>query len=172
MKDTRIIMGMHITVEIVDQEATSKIFEEIFSHFTAVDKQFSTYKNDSEIMRINRGEISTDNYSREMQEIFLLAKKTKRETFGYFDIKKPDGTLDPSGVVKGWAIKNAAEILLKKGYRNFYIDAGGDVQSYGLNQEGNVWSIGIRSPFNVKDIVKVVHVKGQGVATSGSYIRG
>jgi thiamine biosynthesis lipoprotein len=172
MKDTRIIMGMHITVEIVDPQVTPKIFEEIFSYFTAVDKQFSTYKNDSEIMRINRGEIPKDNYSSEMQEVFLLAEKTKQETFGYFDIKKPDGTLDPSGIVKGWAIKNAAEILLKKGLQNFYIDAGGDVQSHGLNQEGKKWLIGIRSPFNVKDIIKIVHVKGQGVATSGSYIRG
>jgi thiamine biosynthesis lipoprotein len=172
MKDTRIIMGMHITVEIVDSPVNSEIFEEIFSYFSAVDKQFSTYKNDSEIMRINRGEISKDNYSLEMREIFLLAEKTKQETFGYFDIKKPDGTFDPSGVVKGWAIKNAAEILLKKDYKNFYIDAGGDVQSCGLNQESKEWIIGIRSPFNVKDIVKVVYVKGQGVATSGSYIRG
>jgi thiamine biosynthesis lipoprotein len=172
MKDTRIIMGMHITVEIVDSPVNSEIFEEIFSYFSAVDKQFSTYKNNSEIMRINRGEISKDNCSPEMQEIFSLAEKTKLETFGYFDIKKPDGTLDPSGVVKGWAIKNATKILLKKGYRNFYIDAGGDVQSYGLNQEGKEWIIGIRSPFNVKDIIKIVRVKGQGVATSGSYIRG
>ena len=172
MKDTRIIMGMHITVEIVDKQVTSEIFEEIFSYFTAIDGQFSTYKNDSEIMHINRREISKDNYSSEMQEIFLLAEKTKQETFGYFDIKKSDGTLDPSGVVKGWAIKNAAKILLKKGYKNFYIDAGGDVQSYGLNQEGQEWIIGIRSPFNLKDIIKVVRVRGQGVATSGSYIRG
>jgi thiamine biosynthesis lipoprotein len=172
MKDTRIIMGMHITVEIVDKQVTSEIFEEIFSYFTAVDKQFSTYKNDSEIMRINRGEISPNNYSCEMREIFLLAEKTKQETLGYFDIKKSDGTLDPSGVVKGWAIKNAAKILLKKGYRNFYIDAGGDIQSCGLNQEGNVWSIGIRNPFKNEEIIKVVCVKAQGVATSGSYIRG
>jgi thiamine biosynthesis lipoprotein len=172
MKETRIIMGMHITVEIVDRQGTSKIFEEIFSYFTAVDSQFSTYKNDSEIMRINRGEISTDNYSSEMQEIFSLAKKTKRETFGYFDIKKPDGTLDPSGIVKGWAIQNAAKLLLKKGYRNFYIDAGGDIQSRGLNAQGNEWNIGIRNPFKTEEIIKVVRARGQGVATSGSYIRG
>ena len=172
MKDTRIIMGMHITVEIVDKRVTSKIFEEIFSYFTAVDKQFSTYKDDSEIMRINRGEISKDNYSFEMQEIFSLSEKTKQETFGYFDIKKPDGTLDPSGIVKGWAIKNAAKILLKKGYRNFCIDAGGDVQSCGLNKEGNIWSIGIRNPFKEEEIIKVVHVGDKGVATSGSYVRG
>ena len=172
MKDTRIIMGMHITVEIVGKRVTSKIFEEIFSYFIAVDKQFSTYKADSEIMRINRREISKANYSLEMREIFSLAEKTRRETYGYFNIKKPNGTLDPSGIVKGWAIQNATKILLKKGYRNFYIDAGGDVQSNGLNAKGGEWSIGIRNPFKIQEIIKVLHVKEKGIATSGSYIRG
>ena len=172
MKETRNIMGMHITVEIIDKKATPEVFEEVFSYFTSVDKQFSTYKNDSEIMRINRGEISVENYSKEVKEIFALAEKTKRETSGYFDIKKPDGTLDPSGVVKGWAIQNAAELLLKKGYKNFYIDAGGDVQSSGLNEEGEDWSIGIRNPFKQEEIVKIVYTKGKGIATSGSYLRG
>ena len=172
MKDTRIIMGMHITVEIVDKQVASGIFEEIFSYFTAVDKQFSTYKNDSEIMRINRGEISKDTCSKEMKEIFALAEKTKKETLGYFDIEKPDGMLDPSGIVKGWAIQNAAGLLLKKGYGNFYIDAGGDVQSFGLNAEGKEWSIGIRNPFKIDEIVKVIYPRGKGVATSGNYLRG
>ena len=122
MRNTRIIMGMHISVEIVDRGATSQIFEEIFAYFTSVDKQFSTYKNDSEIMRINRGEIQPGAYSKEMKEIFSLAEKTKRESLGYFDIKKRDGTLDPSGIVKGWAIQKAADLLLEKGYRNFFID--------------------------------------------------
>jgi len=82
--------------------------------FTSVDKQFSTYKNDSEIMRINRGEISVENYSKEVKEIFALAEKTKRETSGYFDIKKPDGTLDPSGVVKAGQSKMPRSFFLKK----------------------------------------------------------
>jgi thiamine biosynthesis lipoprotein len=101
-----------------------------------------------------------------------LSEKTKNETLGYFDIKKPDGMLDPSGVVKGWAIQNAAEFLLKEGYRNFYVDAGGDIQSHGLNAVGNEWSVGIRNPFDVEKITKVLYARGQGIATSGSYIRG
>ncbi len=172
MKDTRIIMGMRITVEVADERASSDVLEEIFSYFTAIDNKFSTYKNDSEIMRINRGEIPIQSYSSQMREIFILAEKTKRESLGYFDIKNPGGTLDPSGIVKGWAIQNAAEILRKKGYNNFYIDAGGDIQSHGLNKEGKEWIIGIRSPFNAKEIVKVMQVGGRGVATSGNYIRG
>jgi FAD:protein FMN transferase len=75
-------------------------------------------------------------------------------------------------VVKGWAIQNAAQLLLQKGYKNFYIDAGGDVQSSGLNEEEEEWSIGIRNPFKIEEIVKVVYPRGKGIATSGSYLRG
>ncbi|HTE48937.1 MAG TPA: FAD:protein FMN transferase [Candidatus Paceibacterota bacterium] len=165
-------MGMHIAVEIADKHANPEIFEEIFSFFRAVDRQFSTYKNDSEITRINRNEIAANSYSQEMEEIFSLSEKTKRDTDGYFNIQKPDGTLDPSGIVKGWAIEKAAQLSLKMGYQNLYIDAGGDIQSYGLNGQGKEWSIGIRNPFNQKEIIKVVEVKGKGIATSGSYVRG
>ena len=165
-------MGMHITVEIVDRKATEEIFKEVFSYFENVDKQFSPYKEDSEITRINQGEISKEACSVEMQEIFFLAEKTKQETFGYFDLKKPNGTLDPSGVVKGWAIQKAAQFLLEKGYQNFYLDVGGDIQTAGRNNEGGEWSVGIRNPFKIEEIVKVIYPRGRGVATSGSYLRG
>ncbi len=165
-------MGMPITVDIVDTSETENVLEKIFAYFVQVDIQFSTYKNDSEIMRINRSEIMEHEYSLEMQEIFALAEKTKKETDDYFDIKKPDGSLDPSGIVKGWAIQQAAAQLSDMGYANFYIDAGGDIQSYGVNEKGETWSVGIRNPFNLKEIVKVIYPHGSGVATSGTYIRG
>ena len=44
MKDTRIIMGMPITVEIVDTKATEKTIDMIFDYFTYVDNTFSTKK--------------------------------------------------------------------------------------------------------------------------------
>jgi FAD:protein FMN transferase len=171
MRETRTIMGMPVTVEIAGPAAQDAL-EEIFAHFTAVDERFSTYKSGSEIMRINRGEISEKEYSPEMREIFELAEKTKKETNGYFDIQKPDGSLDPSGVVKGWAIQRAAGLLLQNGYTNFYVEAGGDIQTGGSNGKGEAWSLGIRNPFNVKEIVKVIYPQGSGVATSGTYIRG
>src|SRR5258706_3383018 len=100
MRMTRDIMGMPMSVEVVDAWAAKESVEEIFVYFNAVDERFSTYKPESEIMRINRGELREEAWSEEMREIFALAKKTKKQTNGYFDIKKSDGTLDPSGVVK------------------------------------------------------------------------
>jgi thiamine biosynthesis lipoprotein len=107
-----------------------------------------------------------------MQEVFALAEETKNMTHGYFDIHTADGTIDPAGLVKGWAINNAAKLLDTLGCKNFQVDAGGDIQSRGKNAEGGEWSIGIRNPFHLGEIIKVVYPHGQGVATSGTYIRG
>lgn len=172
MRETRIIMGMPIIVEIADTSVAQEDLESIFSYFVSVDEQFSTYKETSEISHINRGAISEKEYSPDMKEIFALAEKTKQETGGYFDIRRSDGLIDPSGIVKSWAIRNARQLLLDKGYRDFYIDAGGDIDTHGTNTKGESWSIGIRNPFKQEEIVKVLYPQGASVATSGTYIRG
>jgi thiamine biosynthesis lipoprotein len=107
-----------------------------------------------------------------MQLVFAMCEETKKETGGYFDIKTPNGTFDPSGLVKGWAIWNAAKLLEKKGFQNFYVDAGGDIQPHGHNMDGGKWAVGIKNPFTELENVKVVYVNEEGVATSGTYIRG
>lgn len=165
-------MGMPISIEIVDPQADEKIFDEVFSYFEHIDEKFSTYKPASEISAINSGTLALEEASMEMQLVFAMCEETKRETGGYFDIKTPSGTYDPSGLVKGWSIWNAAQLLKKRGLQNFYIDAGGDIQPHGKNADGEKWAIGIKNPFNETENVKVVYVEDQGVATSGTYIRG
>jgi thiamine biosynthesis lipoprotein len=165
-------MGMPVTVEIVDSQATEKDLAIAYDYFTAVDERFSTYKTSSEISKINSGEITPENYSTEMKEIFALAQQTKEQSDGFFDIKH-NGIYDPSGIVKGWAINNAAKLLAEKGFENFYVEAGGDIQVRGLNHEGRPWRVGIRNPFNQNEIIKAVELKeNKGMATSGNYIRG
>ena len=163
---------MTITVEIVDSDATLADLENIFEYFIWVEQKFSVFKPDSEISRINRGEIKPEDYSLEMKEIFSLSEKTKRETNGYFDIVTAEGKYNPSGLVKGWAISRAAELIRQSGFENFYVDAGGDIEVSGNNKDGKPWAVGIRNPFNVKENVKVLYLKNKGVATSGIYFRG
>ncbi len=162
---------MPITVEITDGFAVEKDFEKIFSYFEYIDEKFSTYKNTSEITRINKRLVDKKEWSAEMKEVFDLSEKTKRETGGYFDIWNGNN-YDPSGLVKGWAIYNAAKILESSGFSNFYINAGGDIQARGKNAEGKDWVIGIKNPFNSQEIIKTLRLKNKGVATSGTYIRG
>ncbi len=158
-------MGMPITVEVVDPGVTAADIEKVFAYFRAVDDTFSTYKEHSKIAKINRGELGEEAYSDEMKTILAVSEQTKQETRGYFDIQH-NGILDPSGIVKGWAILQAAHLLKKAGLTNFYIDAGGDIQVAG-NKDSEPWRVGIRNPFNRKEIVKVLVVTDKGVATSG-----
>ncbi len=173
MKHTKLIMGMPITVEISQEQGAPEAFDKVFDYFESVDRKFSTYKKDSEISKINRGEIPLSHASAEMQKIFQLAEQTKQQTSGYFDIKQPDGKYDPSGLVKGWAIHEASLLLEKLGFKRFFVEAGGDIQACSKN-DGNIekWSVGIRNPFNREEIVKVVYLESEGMATSGTYIRG
>lgn len=163
-------MGMPITLEVVDAWVSQDDLDKVFAYFTSVDERFSTYKDTSEISKINRGEILPAQYSMDMRHIFSLSAQTKKETDGYFDIQR-NGIYDPSGIVKGWAIQNAAEMLLAEGFKNFYVDAGGDVQVAG-KKDGQLWHVGIRNPFNRFEHVKVLGLSNQGVATSGTAIRG
>ncbi|TSC85087.1 MAG: ApbE family lipoprotein [Parcubacteria group bacterium Gr01-1014_13] len=172
MKQTRQLMGMPITVEICDSFATEDIFDKVFSYFDYVDKKFSTYKDESDISQINRGEIKEKDYSQDMLEVWRLCEETKKITNGYFDIKSKDGKYDPSGLVKGWAINNAAKLLQEQGFKNFYVEAGGDIEMHGQNSQGKNWRVGIRNPFNAEEIIKVISLTDVGVATSGTYIRG
>jgi FAD:protein FMN transferase len=171
MRETRIIMGMPITVEIVGAYP-SDLLGQVFEYFNQVDLRFSTYKTASEICAFNRGEISEGQLSPEMVEVFALARVTQKDSKGFFNMKQPDGSCDPSGIVKGWAIRNAAQLLARAGIENYFIDAGGDIQSSGKNEDGAFWRVGIRSPFALSEIIKVVEPRGQGIATSGSYVRG
>jgi thiamine biosynthesis lipoprotein len=164
-------MGMPITIEVVDPQATVALLDEVFAYFENVDARFSTYKETSEISRINRHELDLADASDDMRQIFALAEQTRQETSGYFDIQR-DGQFDPSGIVKGWSIYHAARRLRNAGCQNFYVDAGGDIEAHGKNADGDDWRVGIRNPFDLHEIVKVLAISNRGVATSGTYIRG
>jgi len=170
MKETRLLMGMPITVEVADNGVSRDDLEAVCGYLVSVDETFSTYKETSEVSRLNRGELREDEYSEDMREILALSEETRRATGGYFNIWR-DGMCDPSGLVKGWSVRNAARILRDRGLRNYYLDAGGDMQLAGM-RDGAPWRVGIRNPFNRAEHVKALSITDRGVATSGTAIRG
>jgi FAD:protein FMN transferase len=178
VSETRLMWGMPITVAIVEPTAEpqaaasgAELIARVFAYFEYIDDRFSTYKPNSEISLINQGRLTIDEASTDMRAVFGLAEQVRRETGGYFNIARGDH-IDPSGLVKGWAISNAATMLRGAGCDDFYVDGGGDFQAAGLNAEGQPWRVGIRNPFNPREIVKVLAISDRGVATSGTYIRG
>lgn len=162
-------MGMRAVVAIAEPDARAEDAEAVFDFFADADRRFSPFKSDSELCRLNRGE--SDAPSAQMREILALADQSRAATKGYFDIRRPDGLIDTSGVVKGWAIQKGARLLAERGYRNFMVEIAGDIQTGGTREDGSDWRVGIRSPF-ADEVVKVLYPRGHGVATSGSYAQG
>jgi len=171
MRETRQIMGMPITVEIVGA-GEPRTLEETFAYFEMVDARFSPFKAESEVSALNRGDVAGGSESSEMREVLALAEDTRAETLGFFEIRRPDGTFDPSGLVKGWAIRNAARLIARAGYADYFVEAGGDIQCAGRNAAALPWRIGIRHPFDIRQSIKTLQPGDAGVATSGTSIRG
>lgn len=165
------VMGMPVSVHIVDACASEDDADAVFAHLRHIDRVFSTYRQDSETERISRGELSQADSSDEMRTVIALCEQTRLETGGYFDAHCR-GRFDPSGIVKGYAVRQAAKILRQRGFRDFFVEAGGDIQTSGCNSRGEPWRVGIRNPFDTSGLFNVVRLSGEAIATSGTYERG
>lgn len=161
-------MGMPAKLLVVGVTDLNKILDKIKVLFADIDNRFSTYKETSLVSQLNRGEIKP---SRDPELEFILAEcvRTKSETGGYFDCEYRAG-IDPSGLVKGYAINKAAKMLKGSGYQNFLIEIAGDLQTSGMNEDKEPWKVGIENPFNRAEVVKVVKLMGVGMATSGTSV--
>ncbi len=77
--------------------------------------------------------------------------------------------LDLGAVAKGLAIDLAAQEL--RPFGDFLIDAGGDLYLGGHNPSGEPWSVGIRHPRRLNELIDSLRVSDQAVCTSGDYER-
>jgi thiamine biosynthesis lipoprotein len=78
-------------------------------------------------------------------------------------------TLDLGAVAKGLAVDMAARELAP--FRDYAIDAGGDLYLSGLNPAGEPWSVGIRHPRTAGELADSLRVSDMAVCTSGDYER-
>src|SRR4051812_27643927 len=167
--EVRHIMGMPIGIDVRDPHAVD--IDIAFDWLREVDEIFSTYRDDSEISRLDRGELLLADCRPDVDEVLTRCLALERETGGFFSAR-PAGRLDPSGLVKGWAIARAADRLAAAGARNFCINAGGDVVARGRPAPDRLWRVGIRHPEEIDQLAALVEVEDLAVATSGEYERG
>ena len=168
------IMGMPIVLDVRDVEVDDRLIDEVFDWFRSVDATFSTYKDDSEISRLNRDEVALRECSPDVRGVIARCRELREETDGYFDAEAllPDGAIDPSGLVKGWSVDRAAALLDEAGIRNYCVNAGGDIRLRGGATPEPRWRVGIQHPGIRDKIAAVVEADDLAVATSGAYIRG
>lgn len=172
------IMGMPISVHVRDERAHSPeaaaAVGEVFSELMAVDATFSPYRPDSQVCRLQRGELRLADASAEVQEVELLCRAALDRTDGWFDAwhSRParPGLFDPTGLVKTWATSRAARHLDALGL-GYALGAGGDVLLRGA-PDGEPWLVGIEDPRDRTRVLATVPVTDGGVATSGIAARG
>ena len=164
------VMGMPITIDVRD-DIDPAALDAAFDWLRWVDATFSTYRPESEISRIARGELSPAAAHPEVRQILQRSDDLKYDTEGYFDIDA-GGSLDPSGVVKGWSVDRAGRILERAGADNYAVYAGGDIRLRGRPDGESEWRVGIQHPLVRDKIAAVVVGTDLAVATSGEYERG
>jgi thiamine biosynthesis lipoprotein len=173
--------GTVITVDVRDH-VDERAVDDCYTWFARVDDLFSTWRDDTEIMQIGRGELAVAHASPEVRTVLELCEQMRLESNGAFDVSvgaranvppRPGlAPLDPSGIVKGWAVARAADRLAAAGAQCFFINAGGDVLVRGRPPGTDGWRVGIQHPWERERVAAVLRVADAAVATSGRYERG
>lgn len=164
-------MGMPITVDVRDSGADAAALDAVFAELRHIDELFSPFKTGSAVSRINDGRLASDGAPVLVREVLALCAQYEQRTRGFFSPWHA-GRLDPSGLVKGWALARGAAILDGRGYRDYFIDGAGDVWARGHSASRAPWRVGIRHPVERDKVVRVVLASDLAVATSGTYEKG
>jgi FAD:protein FMN transferase len=167
------VMGMPIVVDARDDSVDDAALDRLFDWLRFVDETFSTYRPDSEISRLNRGELDLADAHPDVREVLERCEELRLQTHGYFDVRAVSPSeIDPSGLVKGWSVERGAAILDLAGVSNYAINAGGDILVRGGALPDAYWSIGIEHPTRPDAVAAVIEVTDLAVATSAAYARG
>nr|WP_231905666.1 FAD:protein FMN transferase [Streptomyces davaonensis] len=158
-----------------DPEAVRAALTEAVTGLHRVDEVFSTYREDSEISRLARGELTVEECDPDVAAVLALGEEASRVSDGWFSTSY-EGRLDPTGIVKGWAIERAARLLAATaGVTGVSVNGGGDVQLLGVPGTERPWRVGIADPLRPGGLAAVISAAGTtelAVATSGTAERG
>ncbi len=167
------VMGTVVTFDIREPFVAPEAIRTATASLHDVDRRFSLYRDESELGRLAAGILTERELSADVQWVLAVCDSLAFDSRGAFDARRhrSDGIVDPSALVKGWAIEAAAHVLAEAGARNFMIAGGGDVVTRGSAQPGERWRVGIRHPEHGDLIAAVLATERHAVATSGLYER-
>ncbi|NKZ08047.1 FAD:protein FMN transferase [Actinomadura latina] len=166
-------MGTAVTFDVraAPSPAISGALAEAVAWLHHVDRVFSPYRPDSQISRLAEGRLTVGECDPEVAGVLRRCEELERITGGTFTCR-PGGRLDPSGLVKGWAVERASTILHDAGVRDHCVNGGGDIQARGESRPGRPWRIGLTDPRHRDRLIAAVTGRDLAVATSGTAERG
>ncbi|MEV7980005.1 FAD:protein FMN transferase [Streptomyces sp. NPDC086519] len=161
------VMGFPVSLRVDDAGDFTGAADAVFAWLREVDERFSPFRPDSEVSRMDRGELAESETSPDLAEVLALCEEYRLATGGAFDARLPGRGLDPCAVVKGWSVQRAARLLAVAGAKRFVLNAGGDVVA-----AGGPWRVGVRHPDHADRLCTVLELTDGAVATSARYERG
>jgi thiamine biosynthesis lipoprotein len=162
-----------------DASATRHILEQACDILVEADRTFSLYKPNSPLSKLARGEQSLADCPPVVEQIWDACEAWEKTTDGWFSAFTPQNTFDPSGIVKTWAAKAAADFIFEQGIQDFTMNAGGDVWISDQAVQDVDWRVGLHKPVSIASpdagVLAVIDLKGtefRAVCTSGVAERG
>jgi len=98
----------------------------------------------------------------------IVINKTKRTVL----LKRKGMLINLGGIAKGYAVDKVAKLIKKAGFKDFMVQAGGDM--YVAGKKGtDPWVVGIRDPRGAQDeMFALMPIENHSFSTSGDYERG
>ena len=148
-------MGMPISLALRgrhadDDAGARRLGGSVMAVLREVDVVFSTYRPTPSSPGSAGARSPWTTAHRRWPRCWRWARLAERESGGAFErpAPGPDGAvvLDPSGVVKGWAVERGGRHLRALAGTDFCLSAGGDLVCRTLDPDGPPWRIGIEDP--------------------------
>lgn len=172
------VMGMPISIDIRDAQAhqdpdrAERALDASFSELRRADATFSLWRSDTPMARLSDGRARLADMPDDVVEVLRRCVHAAAATGGAFTARRLDGRVDPTGLVKGWAVDRVGRILTEAGLRHWCINAAGDVLVHGQARPGEGWTVGIVDPLQSGRLIDTVTLTVGALATSGSAERG
>ncbi len=170
------VMGTVVTIDLFGESPVEKVAHLVESACDVlhdVDHVFSTWRPDSPISRLRRGELPVEATPAAVGEVLRRCAHARTLSSGWFDPWAMPGGVDPTGYVKGWAAQRAVSRLSAPGVGGAIVYAAGDIATSGRPEPGAPFRVAIVDPFDPARLACVVELELDGaIATSGTYERG
>jgi FAD:protein FMN transferase len=180
------VMGTVVSFSVVPGTQTdagvSRAIRSACAELHQADAIFSTWDPRSPVSRLRRGVLAIDDVPPEVTEVLGLCQAARAVSGGWFDPWAATGGVDPTGLVKGWAVERALAVLRDSGVTAAMVNGGGDIAVFGpppvadhhaATADGGIgWRIGIRHPWRADALAAIVTGVTAAIATSGRYERG
>ena len=194
-KQARYLMGTLLEIRChgvgVEVEAA---MNDAFDEVARLEALMSTYRDDSELSRVNReGASQPVEVSRDTLECVRAALAVARQSHGAFDptltahghldvrvdvarstiaFLREGLRLDLGGIAKGYALDQAARVLESRGVTRALLNFGGQVLALDAPPDRDGWIVAIRDPRDPEELIGYYSVRRASVSTSAAYERG